>query len=114
MLGLLTFVIFVIGLPVIIYQMLQTLKKIPQSKKSLSIVLFFVGALTGGYLFWESQASGNIRVDLLFIYPCLLVGYALLLWRHLKWFSLLASVLLMLFNFWFMSHSYQWFHKFPG
>ena len=66
---------------------------------------------TLAYWGWESQASGNIRVDLLLIYPLLFCGYIYFLWPRLRWFSILVSLLLMALNFAFFANSYTWFHK---
>lgn len=70
--------------------------------------------LTLLYWLWESQVSGNIRIDLLLIYPLLFVAYAGLLWRRCRWWSLAVSLLLMAINFGFFIMSYAWFQKHPG
>ncbi|HEX9657045.1 MAG TPA: hypothetical protein VGB89_09075 [Bacteroidota bacterium] len=69
---------------------------------------------TLAYWAWETQASGNIRVDLLLIYPLLFLVYILFLWRRFRWRSVLLSLLLMGVNFVFFVLSYSWFHKNPG
>jgi len=69
---------------------------------------------TIAYWGWESQASGNIRVDLLLIYPLLFCGYIYFLWPRLRWLSILVSLLLMVFNFAFFANSYSWFDKHLG
>ena len=70
--------------------------------------------LTLGYWAWETQAAGNIRVDLLLIYPVLFLTYVLLFWRRLKGLSVIPSLLLMAINYGFFMKSYSWFHKYPG
>ncbi len=78
-------------------------------QSTLGVVVF-----TLAYWAWESQASGNIRVDLLLIYPLLFFGYILLLWRRFRWWSIALSMALMALNFGFMLGSYSWFGKHPG
>lgn len=69
---------------------------------------------TLAYWGWESRASGNIRVDLLVLYPLLIGIYTSAFWSRLRWWSLLASFLLMAVNVAFFVMSYQVFHKHPG
>lgn len=71
-------------------------------------------ALTALYWFWEARAEGNIRVDLLLIYPLLFTCYAVSLWPKLRFWSLLAAFGLMAINFGFFVMSYSWFDKNPG
>jgi len=73
-----------------------------------------IAGMTLGYWAWESYASGNIRVDLLLIYPLLFGGYVYLLWRRLRWWSFAISLALMALNFGFFIKSYSWFQKYPG
>ena len=70
--------------------------------------------LTLGYWAWESRTAGNIRVDLLVLYPILFFAYIWLLWPQLKWLALLSALLLMAVNVGFLVMSYEWFHKNPG
>jgi hypothetical protein len=70
--------------------------------------------LTVGYWAWESRAAGNIRVDLLVLYPILFFAYIWLLWPRLRWLGLLAALLLMALNVGFLVMSNAWFHKNPG
>jgi len=70
-----------------------------------------VAIFTLAYWGWESQVSGNIRVDLLLIYPLLFCAYIYFLWFRLRWFSILVSILLMILNMVFFTNSYSWFHK---
>ena len=69
---------------------------------------------TGAYWFWESKASGNIRVDLLVIYPLLFLSYVVLFWHKIRWWSFLLALLISCINFYFFSQSYSWFGKYPG
>ena len=71
-------------------------------------------AVTLLYWYWESIASGNIRVDLLIIYPALLIIYIVSLWRRFKFYAVLISIALMLINFGFLLISYDLFDKHPG
>lgn len=66
---------------------------------------------TLAYWGWESQASGNIRVDLLLIYPLLFLVYIFFLWQKYRWLSIVFSFLIMVLNFGFFVMSYSWFHK---
>ena len=75
---------------------------------------WIVAIVTLLYWIWESQAEGNIRVDLLVIYPALLCVYLAVLWRSLKWRSLLVSFGLMFLNVLFFLVSYDLFDKHPG
>jgi hypothetical protein len=70
--------------------------------------------LTLGYWAWESRAAGNIRIDLLALYPILFFAYISLLWPRLKWLALVPALLLMAVNVGFFVMSYSWFHKNPG
>ena len=75
---------------------------------------YSVTGITLGYWAWESCASGNIRVDLLLIYPLLFIGYIYLLWHRIRWWAIAVSALLMIMNYGFFAKSYSWFHKYPG
>lgn len=66
------------------------------------------------YWYWESQAEGNIRVDLLVIYPLMFFAYLLLLWQQFRYYALLISLGLMLMNVLFFMLSYDVFDKHPG
>ena len=74
----------------------------------------WVLVLTLGYWAWESRVAGNIRVDLLALYPILFFAYISLLWPRLKWLAIVAALLLMAVNIGFFIMSYSWFHKSPG
>jgi hypothetical protein len=71
-------------------------------------------ASTLAYWAWEARAEGNIRVDLLLIYPLLFIIYILCLWRRFRWGALGIGLLLMALNVGFFINSYAWFHKHPG
>ena len=70
--------------------------------------------LTLLYWLWESQAEGNIRVDLLIIYPILLTLYIFLLWRKFRFYSILMALFLMALNILFFVFSYDVFDKYSG
>ena len=76
--------------------------------------LLVAAVLTGLYWVWESQAAGNIRVDLLVIYPALLACYLYFLWPRFRFWSLLIAAILMIANFAFFVSSYRIFGKNPG
>jgi len=75
--------------------------------------IIFCVVLTMLYWTWESVADGNIRVDLFFLYPLLLVLYLYALQR-LGWFSILFILALMIANICFLSASYELFDKSLG
>jgi len=66
------------------------------------------------YWLWESRTAGNIRLDLLLIYPILFLGYTYWLWARFRWWSVIISFLFMGLNFGFFVVSYSWFDKNPG
>ena len=70
--------------------------------------------LTALYWVWESQAEGNIRVDLLLIYPWLFVSYLVTLWPRFRYGSVLIASLLMVVNIGYFVISYRLFDKNPG
>lgn len=76
--------------------------------------LFLSAAATLLYWYWESIASGNIRVDLLIIYPVLYTMYTVTLWNKFRWYSLFISAILMGINIVVMIISYSLFGKNPG
>jgi hypothetical protein len=71
-------------------------------------------ALTALYWIWESRAGGNIRVDLLLIYPALLFCYLISLWPRFRYWSIPIAVSLMAVNFVYFVISYRLFDKHPG
>lgn len=77
-------------------------------------IIFISTALTILYWYWESQAEGNIRIDLLLIYPVLFVSYLICLWPRFKFYSLLIALGLMGFNIGFFIISYDLFNKHLG
>jgi hypothetical protein len=83
-------------------------------KRRMGGSLAAVAMVTGAYWLWESQAEGNIRVDLLLIYPLLFAAYVFFLWGRIKWLSVPAAFALMAVNFGFFAMSYEWFGKYPG
>lgn len=74
---------------------------------NISIVLFS----TLGYWVWESQAEGNIRIDLLLIYSILFAVYIWAFWKRYKLYSIIFSVGLMILNIIFFISSYELFGK---
>jgi hypothetical protein len=66
------------------------------------------------YWYWESRAEGNIRIDLLIIYPILFAIYIAVLWGKFRYYSLFISALLMVINILFFIFSYDFFGKYPG
>ena len=72
-----------------------------------------VGA-TALYWYWESFAEGNIRIDLLVLYPALTAIYLAILWPTLRWKGVALSAVLMIVNFGFFLISYDLFDKHPG
>jgi hypothetical protein len=70
--------------------------------------------LTLLYWAWESVAEGNIRVDLLLIYPVLFVSYVIGLWPRFRFGSVLIAVALMAINLAYAVASYRLFDKNPG
>lgn len=77
---------------------------------SFSIVLIIISTLL--YWYWESIAQGNIRIDLLVIYPVLFAVYLISLWRRYGFYSLLISALLMVLNIIYFVFSYELFDKY--
>lgn len=74
---------------------------------NISIVLFS----TLLYWVWESQAEGNIRIDLLLLYPILFAIYIWAFWKRYKLYSIVFSVGLMTLNIIFFMSSYELFGK---
>lgn len=71
-------------------------------------------AATLFYWYWETVASGNIRVDLIIIYPALFLLYLITLWNKFKFYSVPIAVFLMAVNFLLFLFSYDLFNKNPG
>ncbi len=67
--------------------------------------------LTLLYWLWESRVGGNIRVDLLIIYPILFSLYLKYFSTQNRAYALAISVVLMAVNFGFFLLSYQIFDK---
>ncbi len=78
----------------------------------ISIVFIIIPTLL--YWYWESIASGNIRIDLLLIYPALFTVYVASLWKRYRYYSVLISTLIMVVNIVFFIFSYYLFGKYPG
>ncbi len=88
--------------------------RIPNPRRRQQLSLAGIAILTLGYWIWESRAAGNIRIDLLVLYPILFFAYIRLLWPRLRWLALVPALLLMAVNAAFFVMSYSWFHKNPG
>lgn len=84
----------------------------PDRKRAFSYAVA-VG-LTLVYWLYESQAGGNIRIDLLLFHPALFACYTVLFWWRLKWLAVIPALVLMALNFGFFIKSYSWFDKYPG
>ena len=69
---------------------------------------------TALYWAWESQAEGNIRVDLLLIYPLLFCMYVVSLWSRFRLWSVLIAIAGMALNVAYFALSYRLFDKNPG
>jgi len=77
---------------------------------SLRIGIICSTVMTLLYWVWESQAGGNIRVDLVLGYPLLFGLYNYFLQR-LGWLSLIPSFAIMALNYCFFVISYTLFDK---
>jgi hypothetical protein len=85
------------------------------AKNNTSLSGIYASAiLTALYWVWESQASGNIRIDLLLIYPVLSIAYVLFLWPRFRYWSILVAMGLMALNFVYFVNSYSLFDKNRG
>ena len=71
-------------------------------------------ALTALYGVWESRTGGNIRVDLLLIFPALFSSYLVALWPRFRYWSIPIAATLMAINFGYFVISYRLFDKYPG
>ena len=85
-----------------------------ENKKQIKPYVLIPIVITLLYWYWESIASGNIRVDLLFIYPALFIAYIVALWKKFRIYSVLISMLIMSLNYAFFLISYDLFDKYPG
>ncbi|GMR18873.1 MAG: hypothetical protein BMS9Abin33_1321 [Gammaproteobacteria bacterium] len=82
-----------------------------RNKKLSKISLMIVIISTLLYWFWESQAEGNIRIDLLVIYPVLFLIYIVSFWSKFRYLSIPIGFLIMLVNIGFFIISYPLFNK---
>lgn len=76
--------------------------------------LVVAGISTALYWFWESRAEGNIRIDLIVIYPVLFSLYMSCFWKRYKFYSILIALSFMAVNTLFLVYSYSLFGKNPG
>lgn len=77
------------------------------TKKHLSILL--ISTLL--YWVWESQAQGNIRIDLFLFYPILFAVYIGAFWKRYGFYSIVFSSFIMVLNILFFIFSYRLFDK---
>ena len=87
---------------------------VEERKNTIKSYILIPVVITLLYWYWESIASGNIRADLLVIYPALFFIYIVALWRKYKFYSVMISILLMAVNYAFSLISYDLFDKYPG
>lgn len=87
---------------------------VEESKNNIKAYIFVPVVITLLYWYWESIVAGNIRVDLLIIYPGLFVIYIVALWGKYRLYSVLISTLIMAINYIFFLISYDLFDKYPG
>lgn len=104
------FLLAVLFIPAVFFVFFKFREKLGQWPQAVIIPVL----LTLAYWYWESRAAGNIRVDLLLIYPFLFATYMICLWRRFKWYALLLAGIFMALNFGFFIQSYSWFNKYPG
>lgn len=69
---------------------------------------------TFAYWAWEIIASGNIRIDLILIYPILFIIYIKTLWRTKKVYSIFIAIAFMIINILYSILSYEIFNKYHG
>jgi len=74
----------------------------------------FAAIVTLLYWYWESKASGNLRVDLLLLYPLLAVFYTIVFWPKFRFYAVGIALLMMIVNVLFFIISYDLFNKNPG
>ncbi len=79
--------------------------------KAKSIPLWAVAVVTLLYWYWESRAEGNIRADLLFIFPALLLLYLKAFMIKFGKKGIIFALLLATLNCAFAYYSYQLFGK---
>lgn len=77
---------------------------------SLRLGIICCVVITLLYWAWESQACGNIRIDLLLAYP-LLFGLYIYFLQRLSWISLILAFAFMVANYCFFAISYSLFDK---
>jgi hypothetical protein len=87
------------------------MNKIFDKPKNQKLRFFIALSMSLLYWIWECQVSGNIRVDLLFIYPSLLIIYLGCLWPNFKFKSILMAIFLMLINIAVMILTYKFLNK---
>lgn len=76
--------------------------------------IIFITIITALYWLWETKAEGNIRVDLLLLYPFLFISYIIALWPKFRALSIVIAAILMVINIYFSIISYDLFDKLRG
>ncbi len=76
------------------------------NKLSIYSVIFII-SITLLYWYWEAIAEGDIRIDLLVIYPAIFVSYLVSLWKKYGYYSILISTNMMLINIVYFILSYD-------
>lgn len=89
----------------------QKIKKADKLSRTSWLVVLLPTLL---YWFWESRAEGNLRVDLLVIYPTLFAVYTRALWSAYRFWAFFMALFIMLVNVLFFVFSYDLFGKYPG
>lgn len=92
----------------------MSMKNSKEKEKVSVTALLCILIPTFFYWYWESKAEGNIRIDLMLIYPILFSVYIKALWNKFSYYAILLSILLMVVNIIYSIFSYQLFDKYPG
>lgn len=90
------------------------LRRIDDSATKKRLAYAGTTLFTLSYWAWETRVPGNIRVDLLLIYPVLFSCYIIAFWSMMKWKALFPALVLMALNCGFVVLSYSLFGKYPG
>jgi hypothetical protein len=108
------FVLYILIPIAALFGWLAVARRIPPGRAEKIFPLASAALLTLAYWTWEAQAAGNIRADLILLYPFLFGSYLMFFWRMLKWKALIPALALMAANVGFFIMSYSWFGKYPG
>lgn len=108
-------VLFYLLIPVaLLFGWQAAARRIPSARLRNGFALASAALLTFAYWIWEAQAEGNIRADLVLLYPYLFGAYLMFFWRMLGWKAFFPALGLMAVNVAFFAMSYSWFDKYPG